>query len=227
MSEVSLRARAGRTPGSRESRRVRRAGLVPAIVYGKGTEPTPVAVDAHALHMALHTEAGSNAIISLEIEGGDTLTTMARVIERHPFRNEYRHIDFVTIDLSQKVTAEVAISFEGTPVGVREGGVFSPRRTTVSIEVLPTEIPSSIELDVSEVEMGGSLRVEDLPEIEGIEYLEEPDAVVMSVTAPAAEVEEEPELLEGEEGEELEEGAEGEAEEAAEAEGDSEDEAGE
>ena len=227
MSEVSLRARAGRTPGSRESRRVRRAGLVPAIVYGKGTEPTPVAVDAHDLHMALHTEAGSNAIISLEIEGGDTLTTMARVIERHPFRNEYRHIDFVTIDLSQKVTAEVAISFEGTPVGVREGGVFSPRRTTVSIEVLPTEIPSAIELDVSEVEMGGSLRVEDLPEIEGIEYLEEPDAVIMSVTAPAAEVEEEPELLEGEEGEELEEGAEGEAEEAAEAEGGAEDEAGE
>ena len=227
MSEVSLRARAGRTPGSRESRRVRREGLVPAIVYGKGTEPTPVAVDAHDLHMALHTEAGSNAIISLEIEGGDTLTTMARVIDRHPFRNEYRHIDFVTIDLSQKVTAEVAISFVGTPVGVREGGVFSPRRTTVSIEVLPTEIPSAIELDVSEVEIGGSLRVEDLPEIEGIEYLEEADAVVMSVTAPAAEVEEEPELLEGEEGEELEEGAEGEAEEAADAEGGEEDEAGE
>ena len=227
MSQISLRARAGRTPGSRESRRVRRQGLVPAIVYGKGTDPTPVAVDAHDLHMALHTEAGSNAIINLEIEDGATLTTMARVIERHPFRNEYRHIDFVTIDLSQKVTAEVTINFEGTPVGVREGGVFSPRRTSVQIEVLPTEIPSAIDLDVSEVEMGGSLRVEDLPELEGIEYLEELDAVVMSVTAPAAEVEEEPELLEGEEGEELEEGAEGEAEEAAEAEGDSEDEAGE
>lgn len=191
MSQVSLRAQAGRTPGSRESRRVRRQGLVPAIVYGKELDPVPVAVDAHDLHLALHTEAGSNAIISLEIDGGDSLTTMARVIDRHPFRNEYRHIDFVTIDLSQKTTAEVNIHFEGSPVGVREGGVFSPRRTSVQIEALPTEIPGSIELDVSEVEMGGSLRVADLPEIEGVEYLEDPEAVVMSVTAPAAEVEEE------------------------------------
>ncbi len=223
MSEVVLRAQAGRSPGSRESRRVRRSGRVPAVVYGQGLEPLPVAVDAHDLHVALHTEAGANAIISLEVEGGDTLTTMARVIDRHPFRNEYRHIDFVTIDLSQKVTAEVALNFEGTPVGVREGGVFSPRRTHVIIEVLPTEIPGSIGLDVSEVGIGGSLRIGDLPDVEGIIYTEDPEAVVMSVTTPAAEIIEEPEeieeeLAEGEEpveGEEPEEGAETEGEEEA------------
>ena len=228
MSQVSLRAQAGRTPGSRESRRVRRQGLVPAVVYGREIDPVPVSVDAHDLRLALHTEAGSNAIINLEIEGGDTLTTMARVIERHPFRNEYRHVDFVTVDLSQKVIAEVNLHFEGTPAGVKEGGVFSPRRTTVQIEVLPTEIPAFIELDVSEVEMGGSLRIEDLPELEGVTYMEELDAVIMSVTAPAAEIEEEvPELLEGEELEEGEEGVEGEAEEGAEAEGEEEAEAAE
>lgn len=216
MEQVSLRARAGRKPGSRESRRIRRQGLVPAVVYGPDVaDPIPVAVDSHDLQVALHTEAGANAIINLEIEDGDTLTTMARVIERHPFRNEYRHVDFLTIDLSKKTHAEVALHFEGTPAGVKEGGVFSPRRTHVLIEVLPTEIPAYIELDVSEVEIGGSLRIEDLPELEGIVYLEEPDAVIMSVTVPAAEIEEpepeEPELLEGEEleeGEEAEEGAE-------------------
>ena len=215
MEQVSLRAQPGRKAGSRESRRVRRQGLVPAIVYGPKTEPIPVAVDSHDLHMALHTEAGSNAIINLEIDGVDTLTTMARVIDRHPFRNEYHHVDFVTVDLTQKVTAEVALHFVGTPVGVKDGGVFSPRRTHVPIEVLPTEIPGFIELDVSEVEIGGSLRMEDLPELEGVVYLDDPDAVVMSVTVPAAEIEEpvveEEELLEGEEpaeGEEAEEGAE-------------------
>lgn len=193
MSEVSLRAQAGRTPGSRESRRIRRQGLVPAVVYGHDVDPVPVSVDAHDLHLALHTEAGSNAIISLDIEGGETLTTMARVIERHPFRSEYRHVDFVTVDLTKKTIAEVNLHFEGTPVGVREGGVFSPRRTTVQVEALPTEIPSFIELEVSEVEMGDSLRVEDLPEIEGVVYMEDLEAVVMSVTAPAAEIEEEEE----------------------------------
>lgn len=211
MSQVSLRARAGREPGSRESRRIRRTGEVPAIVYGIDLDPIPVQVDSHDLHTVLHTEAGANAIINLEIEDGDTLTTMARVIEKHPFRNEYRHVDFVTIDLAKKIVAEVVIHFEGTPAGVKEGGVFSPRRTSVEIQVLPTEIPSYIELDVSEVEIGGSLRIEDLPDLENIEYLGEPDAVVMSVTVPAAEIEEpEPEALELLEGEGLEEGEEGE-----------------
>jgi large subunit ribosomal protein L25 len=217
MSPVSLRAQAGRKPGSRESRRIRRDGDVPAVVYGTSLDPIPVQIDSHDLHVALHTEAGTNAIITLEIEDGDTLTTMARVIEKHPFRNEYRHVDFVTVDLSQKITAEVVLHWVGTPAGVKEGGVFSPRRTHVQIQVLPTEIPSFIELDVSDVEIGGSLRIEDLPELEGVEYLEEADAVVMSVTVPAAEIEEpepeEPELLEGEELEEGEEGEEG-AEEA-------------
>lgn len=223
MDQVSLRARAGRKPGSRESRRIRRQGQVPAIVYGPDIEnPIPVSVDSHDLHVALHTEAGTNAIINLDIKEGETVTTMARVIERHPFRNEYRHVDFLTIDLTQKTHAEVALHFEGTPAGVLEGGVFSPRRTHVLIEVLPTEIPAYIELDVSEVEIGDSLRVEDLPALEGIEYLEEPDAVVMSVTVPEAEIEEpepeEPELLEGEELEEGEEAAEEGAEESEEGE---------
>ena len=225
MSEVSLRAQSGRTVGSRESRRIRRAGNVPAVVYGRDVDPIPVAVDAHDLYVALHTEAGTNALINLEVEGGDTLLTMARVVDRHPFRNEYRHIDFVTVSRDETVVADVAIEFVGTPVGVREGGVFSPRRTTVQIEVLITDIPSSIELDVEDVEIGGSLRIEDLPEIEGVTYVEEPEAVIMSVTVPAAEIEEEPEVEEEEELElaEGEEAPEGEAEEAAEGEEESED----
>ncbi|HET7846721.1 MAG TPA: 50S ribosomal protein L25 [Acidimicrobiia bacterium] len=208
MPEVSLRAQTGRSTGSRESRRVRKTGSVPAIVYGKGTEPVSIAVDAHDLHVVLHTEAGANALINLEIEGGATLLTMARVIERHPFRNEYRHIDFVTVSLDEIVTAEVAIHFEGSPIGVINGGVFSPQRTHVVIEALPTAIPSAIVLDVSDVEIGDSLRIADLPVIEGVTYTEDPEAVVMSVTTLAAEVEEEPEEeLEGE-GEELAEGEE-------------------
>lgn len=207
MSQVTLRAQTGRSPGSRPSRRIRREGLTPAVVYGPGLDPVAIAVDSHDLHVALHTEAGANAIINLEIEGGDTVTTMARVIDKHPFRNQYHHVDFVKVDLSQTVNAEVAIHFEGSPIGVKEGGVFSPARTHVLVEVLPTAIPSFIELDVSDVDMGESRRVADLPAIEGLTYLDDPEAVVMSITAPAAEIVEEP--AEGEE-EGLEEGAEGE-----------------
>lgn len=220
MSEVTLRAETGRATGSRESRRLRKTGRVPAIVYGKTIDPITVAVDAHDLHMALHTEAGANALINLDIEGQDVVLTMARVIERHPFRNEYRHVDFVTVSLDETIHAEVVIHFVGTPVGVIEGGVFSPSKTHVVVETLATSIPSGIELDISGVEVGGALRIADLPEIEGVLYTEDPETVLMSVTAPAAEIEEEPEELEGEALEGEEEGAEGEepygqAEEAA------------
>ncbi len=213
MSQVSLRAVPGRASGSREARRIRRTGNVPAIVYGKGTDSVSVTVGAHDLQVALHTEAGSNALINLAIEGSDTLLTMARVIEKHPFRDEYRHIDFVTISIDEKLTVEVAIDFQGSPIGVLEGGVFSPRRTHVIVETLATAIPSSIGLDVSNVEIGGSLRISDLAELEGVTYTEDPEAVIMSVTTPAAEIVEEPEEdLELLEGEEPVEGEEGEAE---------------
>lgn len=224
MEQVSLRARTGRTPGSRSSRRLRREGQVPAVVYGRDMDPINIAVDGRELYGVLHTEAGLNALISLEVEDGDEILTMARVVERHPFRREYRHVDFQKVSLTERVSAEIPIHFEGQPVGVEEGGVFSPRRTSVQIEALVTQIPSYVELDISAVELGDSLRVEDLPEIEGVDYLEDPDSVVMSVTVPAAELPEpEPEVAEGEEleeGEEVEgEEAEGEEAEGEEAEG--------
>lgn len=231
MSQVNLRAEAGRTPGSREARRIRRGGNIPAVVYGHGIEARPIAVDAHDLRVALHTEAGANALINLEIDDETPLLTMARVVDKHPFRNEYRHVDFVAISLDEKLSFEVNINFEGTPVGVKEGGVFSPRRTSVEILTLASSIPDFIELDVSEVGIGDSLRISDLPVLDGVEYTEDPDAVVMSVTAPAAEIEEEPEevlLLEGEEGFEEQEAALAAEEEGAEGEdGESEAEAGE
>lgn len=218
MEQVSLRARTGRATGSRPSRRLRRQGQVPAVVYGRELEPINVAVDARDLNLALHTELGTNALIQLQIDGGDEVLTLARVIEKHPFRNEYRHVDFVQVSLTETVTAEVVLHFEGEPVGVEEGGVFSPRRTHVMIEALVTAIPGYIELDVSGVEIGESLRVSDLPIIEGVTYHEDPEAVVMSVTYPAAEVEEEPEAEELVEGEEVPEGEEAEEAEAAETE---------
>ncbi|HEX7099873.1 MAG TPA: 50S ribosomal protein L25 [Acidimicrobiia bacterium] len=215
MEQVSLRARTGRVPGTRASRRLRREGQVPAVVYGHGMDPISIAVDARELYAALHTEAGLNALINLDVDGQEILT-MARVVERHPFRSEYRHVDFQKVSLSETVTTEVPIHFEGEPVGVREGGVLSPARTSVMIEALVTQIPSHIEVDINDLELGGVLRVADLPQIEGVTYHEDPEEVVISVTAPVAEeVEEAPEAEEGEEAEAAV-SAEPEAEEAAE-----------
>lgn len=192
MEQVTLRAQSSRPLGSRASRRLRRSGRIPAVVYGRGMEPLAISVDERELYAALHTEAGTNAVIKLDIEGRDEILTLARVVERHPYRREYRHVDFQKVLLTEKVSTEVPVHFEGEPIGISEGGVLSPARTTVHVEAVVTQIPSHISLDISGVGVGEALRVSDLPVIEGVTYLDDPDEVVMSVTAPAAEVVEEP-----------------------------------
>lgn len=197
--QITLRAEGGRKTGSRESRRIRRAGNVPAVVYGKAMDPLSVSVDHHDLVAALSTDSGHNALINIEV-GKDTILTMPKVVERHPFRNLIRHVDFVTVSLTETTQTEVSVHFVGDAQGVKDGGILSTPRTVVQIEALPMDIPAFIEVDISELQMGDAFRIEDLPEVAGVSYLEDPSYVVASVTAPAAEVEEEPEAEEGVEG---------------------------
>jgi large subunit ribosomal protein L25 len=136
---------------------------------------------------------------------------MAKEIQRHPFRSEYYHVDFLAISLTEKVNADVLIHFEGEPAGVREGGaIIETLRNSVEIEALPQEIPSFISLDISDLEIGDTAKVSDLPVLQGVDYLDDPDAPVVTVIIPAAVVadeEEEEGIAEGVEGEEGAEGA--------------------
>ena len=208
--QLTLRAEAGRETGSRSSRRIRRDGGVPAIVYGRGMDPVNIVVNHHDL-LALLTKGGANAIISLEV-GSDTHTTMPKVVQRHPYRNQIRHVDFLAISLTEKTTADVHLELVGEPAGAIDGGVLSVSRATVLVEALPAEIPTHIEVDVSHLGVNDSLRVEDLPVVAGVEYLDEPDEVIASVGISRAAIEDEGELAEGEapEGEEVAEGVEAE-----------------
>jgi large subunit ribosomal protein L25 len=214
MSEqITLRAETGRATGSRASRRLRREGAVPAIVYGKDQEPLAIAVDHRELRAALTTDAGTNALINLEI-GKENILTLPRVVESHPFRREIRHVDFVTVALTDTVTAEIPVHLVGEAAGILAGGVLSTPRTTVQIEALVTNIPTHVDLDITALEVGDALRIEDLPPIEGVSYTDDPSYTVVSITVPAALEAEEPEEVEGEEVE-GEEGEEAEGEEAA------------
>lgn len=207
MAQVTLRAATGRQLGSRASRRLRREGQVPAVVYGRGTEARAVAVDHHDLSVAFHTDAGFNVLINLEIDDLAGIPTLVRVIDRHPYRPQFRHVDFVQVSLTEKVQAEVSLHFVGNPPGVKEGGILSPIKNEVEIEALPTEIPAFIEVDVSHLNINDDIRVRDLPVLEGVVVLDDPDDLLVTVTTPAAEVEEVPEVEEGaEEGAETEEG---------------------
>lgn len=214
MEQVTLSAERRTEAGSRPARRMRREGKVPAVLYGRDLDPTSVTVAGRELHAALHTAAGLNAIINVEVAGDSNVLTVAREIQRDPVRGDITHLDFIKVSLDVAIEAEVGISYVGTPVGVTdEGGVVETIETSVTVEALPTQIPPSIELDVSEMEVGDVLKIEDLPAIEGVTYVDDPERPLVTVLIPRI-VEEEPEEVEGEEElEEGEEGAEAEAEE--------------
>jgi large subunit ribosomal protein L25 len=210
--EATLTATLRESVGSGESRRIRNDGLLPAVIYGLGMEPVSIALNARDFTSALKTEAGSNVILNLEV-GKKKYTTLAREIQRHPYKNEFLHIDLIQIDLTQKVEANVQINFLGIPLGVKEeGGLVQTINSTITVSTLPTSIPSSLDLDISELNVGENATALDVKLPEGVELAAEDDeSILVTITLPRAAIEEEE--TDGLEGEEFdgEEGAEGES----------------
>lgn len=210
MDQETLSAVRRETAGSRPSRRLRREGRVPGVVYGSDIDTVAIHVSERDLYSVLHTEAGMNAIIEVDVDG-EAVLTVAREIYRHPVKGDIEHLDFIQVSLDTEIEAEVSIDFIGTPVGVtEEGGIVQTIQPTITISALPNAIPSSIELDISAMDLHDTLTVADLPEVDGVTFVTEADYAVVTVSVPAAEIVEEPELEEGEEGLEGEEAVEGE-----------------
>jgi len=218
MEQETLVAQKRTTSGSRPARRMRRDGRVPAVVYGSDLETTSISVDSRELGATLHTEAGLNALINVVVEGGGEVLAVAREIQRDPVRGNITHLDLIQVSLDIEIEAEVTIEYVGVPAGVREeGGFVEAIETSVVLLALPTAIPASIEVDITELGIGDSLKVEDLPVIEGVTYTTDEDRPLVTVLLPSIEEEPEPELLEGELLEEVAEGEVVEGEEGEEA----------
>lgn len=198
MSEVILRAETGRITGTRPSRRLRRQGMVPATLYGQDTDAVSIAVNARELRSALATEAGINAVIRLRV-GKDMHTSLARQLQRHPTRGDIIHLDFVKISLTDRVDAVVSIELVGDSAGVRdEGGIIETVSNTVNVHTLVTAIPESIQVDISGLRAGDSVKVSDLPVFEGVDYLNDLDQPIVIISLPAAALVESEDLLEEE-----------------------------
>ena len=212
--DLTLTARPRTEVGSRPAGRLRRQGRVPAVVYGLDTDTLNVTVPARELSHILAGEAGANALITLELDGGDVLT-LARQIQRHPTRGELVHVDFIRIRRDVAVEAETPLHLEGEPAGVLDGGVLEQLLFSLAIEAKPEDIPNAVSVDVSALEIGDQLRVEELSVPTGVALRHEADELVVQVVMPR--VLEEPEPAEGEEVEG--EGVEGEAAEGEAAEG--------
>lgn len=202
--------------GSAAVRRLRKQGLIPGVIYGGGNDPVAFSVGERELRRALTTDHGLNAILDVTIEG-DARPAIVKEYQRDPLTGRVTHVDLVQVRLDRPIQTAVGVELVGDSTGVREGGVLQQVAREITVEALPMEVPDRIEVDVSALGIGDSIRLEDVTEPEGVRFVDDPhETVIATVTVPTRVEEPEEEL---EEGEEVEEGAEAAAEAPAEGEG--------
>lgn len=206
--QLLLSAETGRAEGTRSSRRLRREGRVPAVVYGLDQDPLAVSVDWPELRRALTTDAGINALITLEIDGEEQLS-IVKDLQRHPVRRDVIHVDFLRVTADQQIEVEVPVVLVGEALEVtRANGMVDQTLYSVTVSAKPADVPDEIEVDISEMTLGDHIRVGDLTLPAGVTAMVDPeDQIATSLVTrstreamaeeAAAEAEEE---LEGEEG---------------------------
>jgi large subunit ribosomal protein L25 len=212
MSDANLTAKPRTQTGSRPAGRLRRDGMVPAVVYGLDAGTVSVSVPARELQHILTGESGANTVITLRVDGdGGEQLALARQIQRHPVRGTVLHVDFVRIRADQTVAAEIPLHLEGEAEGVKNGGLLEQAMFALSVEALPADLPPAITHDVAALDIGDQVHVRDLEVPASVTVLTDTDELVVQVVQPRGmDLGEEAEAAEGEEGAEGE-AAEGEA----------------
>jgi large subunit ribosomal protein L25 len=201
-TKLQLTARA--PEGSRATRRLRRAGEVPGVIYGGDGEPSHFAVDARILR---NTLAHSGAILDVTIDSGQTTPVLVKDVQRHPVRGDIMHVDLLRVNMSETIQTTVVLELLGADdaPGVVEGGVLTQETRELNIEALPGDIPDTIQHDVSGLEMNATLTLSAVTAPSGVTFLDDPEeTVIATITPPTAEpvddeIETETELVGGDE----------------------------
>lgn len=189
-NQITLKAASRPERGKGAAGRLRKQGRVPGIMYGYRVEPTAVSVDSLELYHALHTEAGLNVLIRLEVEG-ETYLTVARDMQRHPVRQEVTHVDFLAVDADSQISVEVPIHLVDEEEMESDGGVLNQILYTVPMLVKPLAVPNYVEISVAGLAIGDVKRVEDLASQlpEDAEFDIDVERTVVTVNAPVSEEE--------------------------------------
>ena len=200
---VKLQVKERESRGSAESRRLRARGLVPGVLYGKGKGAHPFCVEERELRRALTGDHGLHAILDIVFDGQKTAHhAVLKEYQLDPVRPRLLHIDLHEVRLDQPIHAQVVVELVGESEGVKEGGVLTQVARQVNVEALPMDVPDHLELDISGMAIGDSMRLSDLRVPEGVKPLDDPETVLATVTPPTKV--ELPEEFVEEEGEEVE-----------------------
>ena len=199
MGDILLKAQVREKTGKEVSRKMRAQGLIPAILYGPSTPPIPLVVNPIAVLKVLEKEQSASSFLDLEITDGKTSQVkkaLIKDVDFHPATDQLMHVDFYEITVGKELTLEVPIVIVGKAKGVEKGGVLEQNLRELTISCLPKLVPSHIEIDVANLDIGDSIHVADISVAEGIKIENDPQVPVITLVAPEeeevkAEVEEE------------------------------------
>jgi large subunit ribosomal protein L25 len=188
MEEVRIKAETRGERGKGPARKLRREGTIPAILYGRDVEPLALSISKKDWR-TLETHVRSNAVIRMEVVGGQTTQerpVMIKSVQKGPVDQAVLHVDFLQVSMERVVQVEVPVHLVGIPAGVVKGGVVDQHLRSVMIESLPGQIPERIDIDISHLEIGDSIHIHEIS-LPGVKLLDPPDVAVVGVTPPEAE----------------------------------------
>lgn len=191
--DLELTATKRDSGGKGSARRVRREQLVPAVLYGPKTDAMALKVSAKQLEKLLKGTGGESKLLNLKIEEGgkaDARQVLIREVQIHPYRRRFLHVDFYEVPLDHPIVIEVPVELVGDSIGVQKGGELNLIRRTLSVRCLPNQIPESVKVDVTKLDLGQVLHVEELDAQVGFELVEDKTAGIVNVEVPEAAAEE-------------------------------------
>jgi large subunit ribosomal protein L25 len=185
--QVRLKAHKRTVTGRNAIKKIKRQGLVPGIIYGSRLQPVTLQVDARELANVLGRASSEHVLVELEIVDGDQSTNrlaLIQEIQHHPLKRQLLHVYFHAVSATEKITSEVPIEAVGEPLGVRTfGGLLEYSLRTLEVECFPQDLPDVVRLDVTNLNIGESLHVRDIPLPAGVESITDKDLTVVSVVA--------------------------------------------
>ncbi|TFG75903.1 MAG: 50S ribosomal protein L25/general stress protein Ctc [Thermodesulfobacteriales bacterium] len=203
MAQSTLNVLKRKRMGKSGAREIRKEGNIPAVLYGKGTETLSLVINPAELKEALSTDAGENTLLEIHVKDEEAeiqKLSLLREVQYDYLTDKPIHLDFQALDMKEKITVTVPVQIEGSAKGVKEGGILEEILREISVECLPTNIPNSFSVDVTELEIGHSIHVGTLEIEEGVTILHENEDTIVTVLAPKVETEPTEEEIEGEEG---------------------------
>jgi large subunit ribosomal protein L25 len=194
MKDTKLIAKKRDLQGSSNSRRLRRTGNLPAVIYGEGKEATAIQLETHAFEQLLHHHASESILVEIDLEGEGVISALVKDVQHHPVSSDLVHIDLQKVIAGKLMQVEIAVELVGEAEGVKSGGVLDHVMHSITVECFPRHIVESVEIDVSEMEIGTALHIGDLELGSNFKILADEGAIVATVAEPRVEEEEDEEV---------------------------------